>query len=532
MSDPESPSLLHRPPEEPAARRWFWGLLIVATVLAGGLRWYGLGTGDLWIDEVWTVREASQIHTTFRPTRYFGYLSTGVVLAAKGLLHPEISLDNIGQWQAKGLTRFDLRIGPMLIGLVSVPILGLALRRVFGSAIAGVFMLLLALAPWHLYWSQLARYYSLKFLLLGLAITWYYDATRRGSPTRVVAALVLIYFTFLVHPLGILIGVALGIDWLIGRLRGQPVALGKAGWIAGISVPFVAVGTFLAGQALAPLEFDHLVGKEVELGQSGPLVIANTLYMIQPTVVILALASAWWLIRRSRQAPTPSAATDDTRAGWYWLLVAACPTLSIAAFGLANQFAHSRYTFESLFGVLVLASVGCVLAFRRLKPIAGPIVASAPVAILLAAMMLLNAQYHTTGEQFHRRWADAFDRVAQLRQPGENVASGRSIVARYYLQDDTVDQIPGVRYALDERAQGKPLWIVELTGSALGTNPFRFAEHCELIDAFPIRVWQPYSELRVYRYAPRPEAIWRAEKEAAEEGMTPEELEAAKKGKV
>ena len=41
------------------------------------------------------------------------------------------------------------------------------LREILIVAVLGaVFAVLLALAPWHIFWSQLGRYYSLKFLLI------------------------------------------------------------------------------------------------------------------------------------------------------------------------------------------------------------------------------------------------------------------------------------------------------------------------------------------------------------------------------
>ena len=44
--------------------------------------------------------------------------------------------------------------------------------------------LLLALSPWHLWMSQVSRFYMQLFLLYNLALLLYYQATMEGSRAR------------------------------------------------------------------------------------------------------------------------------------------------------------------------------------------------------------------------------------------------------------------------------------------------------------------------------------------------------------
>lgn len=481
----------------------FWALLLIAVVVGAGVRLYGLNGASLWIDEIYTVRDALDAG---RPTRFTGYIPTRIVLQASGFKHPDISPQTLHTWREQGLQPWHIRLGPAIIGIFSIPLLALALRRAIRDDLAaGFFAVLLSFAPWHLFWSQLGRYYTLKFLILGLAFCWYYRGTRQGKPMYVLAACVMLYIGFLVHNIALGMGLIFLLDIGVSYLRGKPIRIGKAGWLAAGGAVVAAGLTYLIETSLAGSAYKGFLGNT---GQSPPLVVAGAFFMIQLPVLLCAGAGILALRKKG----------DSEQAGLYWLLAGSIPIAIMAVLAL-KTFSQARYAFDSLFGFLVLASIGCAMAYRAMVPHTGRVLATVPLLMILSANLLLIAQHHTTGYHLHRDWVSAFDYVLEHKQEGENVVSQRPEIASYYLgiPVEQIQEPPGRRYMVDEIAEGKPLWVVDLGASSIKNHPWKHAKHADLRGVFPTRVWQPYSELHVYLYdKPRPREVWEAEKREAE----------------
>ena len=99
------------------------------------------------------------------------------------------------------------------------------------------------MAPWHIYWSQLGRYYTQQFLFYNLALIWYFDATRRQRRGLFVAAMVCAVLGFMTQPTGLMIVGVFVLDWLIGLLRRDPVRLGVFGWTGAAVTAVVLIRT-------------------------------------------------------------------------------------------------------------------------------------------------------------------------------------------------------------------------------------------------------------------------------------------------
>lgn len=487
---------------EPGALcRCFWVILVLCTLLGGSLRLYQLNGGSIWIDEIWSVRDALQ-PDKMRPTRGPGYLPITVVLWAAGFDHPTIRIEDVGSWRAEGLDLWHIRLGPSILGILTIPLLGWAVRRAWGTKIAIAFMVLLCFAPWHIYWSQLGRYYTLKFLLLGLSLALYYHGTRKHKPWSTGIGLSMAYLAYLVHPPAMLIGLAFAADYALSWIRRDPIRLGKTGWIVGFAVPIAVILTMVVESQLS--DYDKFLGATPDPGQSGPLVLANAVFMLGLPLVVFT-AAVWLTMIRDQEGQVRQTA-------WYLFFSAAIPIFVFVALGLMGKFSQVRYTFESLMGVLLLASFGLVYIHDALLKTRGRLIAVSPALVLIASMGLVLASYYTQGHHLHRRWGEAFAYVEQHRQPGENVVSAREVVAQYYLGDNSVKPLPGVLHLYDMWAEGKPLWIVDAGQTAVTTRRPVYVDYAQLMESYPIHVWQPFTDMRVYRYIPRPEAIWRAEK--------------------
>ena len=107
-----------------------WLLLILITLLAAVLRLYKLGEWSLWIDEVGTLDHVRMIFDYPVRRRPLSYL----------LIHLSTSTFGVNEWAA--------RFPPTIVGIVSIPLLYHPIRKIYGSAVALIAALLLALSPW------------------------------------------------------------------------------------------------------------------------------------------------------------------------------------------------------------------------------------------------------------------------------------------------------------------------------------------------------------------------------------------------
>jgi len=169
-----------------AGRKGQYIALFLMTGLAILLRLYRLGDWRFWIDELSTVNrvqahysELDSILSNLPPhTNWFpvSLLATSAVIQAVG----------VSEWSA--------RLAPAVIGFLSLPVLYFPVRRVFGVRVALIFALLLAVSPWHIFWSQNARLYTSLMLFFCLALFAFHQALEHD---RLGYALLFIVFVYL-----------------------------------------------------------------------------------------------------------------------------------------------------------------------------------------------------------------------------------------------------------------------------------------------------------------------------------------------
>ena len=133
-----------------------YSLLGMITLIAALLRFYKLGEWSFWWDEMFTLRDVQNIFDNFGVRTSLSFMLINVVLNALG----------ISEWSA--------RLVPAIFGILSVPILYFPVKKMFGPAVALITGSLLALSPWHLYWSQNARFYTALLLFYTLALLTFY----------------------------------------------------------------------------------------------------------------------------------------------------------------------------------------------------------------------------------------------------------------------------------------------------------------------------------------------------------------------
>jgi 4-amino-4-deoxy-L-arabinose transferase-like glycosyltransferase len=134
------------------------------TCLALVLRLYKLGAWSFWIDEIFTINAAQFVWDWPLERMPLNLL----------LIHYALNWFGIGEWSA--------RIVPALIGTVSIPILFFPVRRLFGPITAVITAILIATAPWHIFWSQNARFYALLMLFYNIGLLYTLIALEEKRP--------------------------------------------------------------------------------------------------------------------------------------------------------------------------------------------------------------------------------------------------------------------------------------------------------------------------------------------------------------
>jgi len=167
------------PTDHPAIK--LFGLyLALVTVLAGGMRLYKLADWSFWEDELYSVRSAASLDKE-RVSKRIGQLPTRLSLIADGSDLSEINRGNVARWRTLGVKPLGARLGPCLIGILTIPLLGWAGRRLLGDRASLIMAVLPAVSatrgelfPWLNDRADLKRYYDLRILQTFASVRVYY----------------------------------------------------------------------------------------------------------------------------------------------------------------------------------------------------------------------------------------------------------------------------------------------------------------------------------------------------------------------
>lgn len=386
-----------------SAGRSPWLKLFALTGLAAALRLYKLGAWSLWIDEGNTLYLTQHLSGK-RPTDaypLFFWLERLMV-------------------DALGTGEFALRLLPALLGILSIPLLYLLFRRVAGERAAFWAALLMALSPWHLFWSQNARYYTLLVVIALLLYRLVWDWWEEGGRLRLAGIVAL-------GGIGMLSQYTLILAW--PALAAYPLL---ARWTGGRKEARFAWRRLLlfAGALLVPLLF--ALGRLLSFSErfadiprhygDNPLVLLAGLGYHLGLPVCLAILAGLWAGRRIR---------DRVRRRFALFLAAGAvlPTL-LAAVATVKVIATSYYVFFALPFFLLLAGLALAESreTRHLNLLAG--------LLLVGASLQELALYYTVQHGDRIRWQEAVEFVQRHRAPADRVISAGSEAVSYYLGEE------------------------------------------------------------------------------------------------
>lgn len=148
--------------------------LILILCLGVALRLYNLHNSSLWLDEVHSVRRASQQNwsVVYEMWRISGH----------GPLYEWVLLHN---WLRLGSGEFFLRFPTVVIGVVNIALIFVVGKRFFRGKIGLIASLVFALAPLHIYYSRESRPYVLDTLFTTLSLLFFHRLAFQKISERV-----------------------------------------------------------------------------------------------------------------------------------------------------------------------------------------------------------------------------------------------------------------------------------------------------------------------------------------------------------
>lgn len=445
-------------------------LLAAIALIAGAfLRFRKLDATSLWLDEIldydiatkfaahptWQWTSVSKEHgPLFFATELLGRVSHSIELAAR--------------WP------------PAIIGIATVLLAWLALRRYFAFGTAAVFALLLATSPMHVYYSREARPYALLMLFAVALLALLFRANTPRATPAVLLGIALTSATG--APLLIGAGVAAALAWWFTRERFFIRAVICAAACV-VIVPLLYIGNSDPTAVTAPaVSFDRLLQSMsmAALDSTAPRAAAYG-------VALAALIGAVAAVR-----------ADRVRGAIVIALAVVPAVTAIVALRAMNHWYAARYVAAAVPAYLLLAAIGIVTTARfltRRRELAAFVISA-----VIAASIAREAWPAAIAEPQRRLdWRVVANTIRVHSRPNDLVIAMNSwsyISLEFYLRTSGLritNVIEWTGAAAKLIAQNESAWIVR-AGQTRGMTR-------EWTCRYPIVLASPLESFRLH-YAP------------------------------
>jgi mannosyltransferase len=393
-----------------------FGLLTGITLLAAVLRFYKLGQWSFWIDEIFTIDRAlthyGNIESLFRNIPpYTNWVPTSVIMTAEVL-------------NRLGVSEWTSRLTSALIGTLSIPVLYFPLKNIFNRQVTLIALLLLAISPWHIEWSQNARFYTSLLLFSSLALFAFYNFIEKGHLVYLIIFYFLLYLATS-ERLSALFVLPVVICYVLSLMilpLEKPKGLSRKTVFLSFA-PLFGLAVFDLSQYVLNGS-SILSNMDIFVGQINTSPFRLTLSIIYrtgiPVFVLGIFAGIYTIIKKER-------------AILFVFISALFPILMLLFLSLF-MFAVDRYIFQTLFFWLILGA----LAIDELLSHAAGFAKLIPLGVLMVVLVsgigevFLYNQYQNGNRP---KWREAYQLVEQKIQDGDIVFSTRPEIGDYYLPD-------------------------------------------------------------------------------------------------
>lgn len=462
---------------KPRAQYLWLGLI---TLFAAALRFYKLAEWSFWIDEIFTVNHALSHYSSIDlilenipPTR--NWIPISIMLTAQAL-----KLGGINEWSA--------RLSSAVIGTIAIPVLYFPTRRIFDARVALIAALLLAVSPWHIFWSQNARFYTSLMVLYTLALFAFHFGMERNRPKYILLFHLLLYFACSERVFALFLLPVVISYLLIVRFSSleKPPGLNRRLLLLLFS-PFIVFGIFeilrwfWLGSSITQDIADVFVGQV----NTTPLRLALSIsYRTGISVILLGICGGLYTLMRRQRAS---------------LLIFIGATLPVLLLVVASAFMFTvdRYVFITLFFWFVLGAVAVKELFAHTEGFV-KIVSLGVVLVLLMTSLSEVFLYYQYQHGNRPDWRGALLVVRERMSAEDLIVATRPELGRFYLKQD-VAYINSLDRATLENT-GRRIWfVIEETTSPVepGTKEW-IVQNTELIDVR--QTYLPGKNLSIYIY--------------------------------
>ena len=385
-------------------------VLALITILAGFLRLWHLGQWSFWIDEVHTIRESvlmtvDQFWETPQSRYPLGFLLLRWI---------QPWLPGVGEGHYRLLFAF--------FGIASIPLAAVVFRPALGPGKSLLTALLLAVSPWHIYWSQSVRAYAIiVFLALG-AYGAFRVGIEKGKGSWLFLAVVLAGLATLAHASSLFLILAFLVFLLLVKQRWvvRPRHLdGKA--VLAFLIPLVIIGVMaLFSETGNVAKIMESYSRAKGAGTLFHLFSTASFHMRVAFLVTALFGGYLAMYLRDRE-------------GILILCVAVVPLIGVS---LSTIFAKATayyilYTLPFWSALAAIAIVESAWAVQRqdwLKSLA-----LLPLAVIIIDLGSQTYLYHTFRHGHRPQWRAAVEYLQGELRDGDVVASTNSVGIAYYL---------------------------------------------------------------------------------------------------
>ncbi len=448
--------------------------VLTAIFIAGtGLRLTALNRQSLWFDEIDVVVRAQQpLGTVMR---------TFVAQGENGPLYNIL----LALWvRVAGISEIAVRFPSAIAGTLAIPLIYLLARRVAGATSGLLAAGLLAISPYHVWYSQEAKMYAMVVLLALTSSLCLVESLQRNQSRWWAAYAIVTTLLFYTHVATVLIFVAQSIYVVVNRnaWRGR-----ERGWLiatAVLTLPYVPIAIWalrVVGGGVQTWQPDvglwdaaRIVGIKFAVNRADAVIETRgaLLYVALALIGTLALAKR----RRSER---------------WWLLLgllSAVPVVGLYVVSLRQSVFSDRYAIVSLpaYLVLIAAAVAWMLRDRRFWSV-GAVMIFLLVAFAWAPLREVNRSSAAEKED----WRSAYALVADRAEPGDALLLHPGYIITtyaYYSQreprigDHAVATIPSfnvrwldeplmVQMIRDQVGDVRRFWLIESQVRAEGEDP-------------------------------------------------------------
>ncbi|MEM9773006.1 MAG: glycosyltransferase family 39 protein [Chloroflexota bacterium] len=443
--------------------------ILLITLFAGAIRFYKLGEWSFWEDEMFTVSNKED---------GFNY----------SILRQSTLLTLIRYFVAQyGVTEWNARALPAIVGTISIPAITFSLRTVVEPVTRVLFALFLALAPWHLYWSQNARFYVALLLFYTLALITFYIGLEKDRPSLLFVSLIFLALATKERLLALFLAPTVGAYiLLIPILKFER----PAGYNWRNFNIFVLPG-IIGGLAFLAPYLRNLSGWMEGFGyanNNGVWLFAGYIFFVGlPTLVLGTFSGVYLLIQKDR-------------LGLLLFISALIPIVTLMSIS-SFHYTANRYAFVSISSWILLVSLGVaqLLNFKKLSSI---ILVSGLVCFLAIQPMSDNFLYFRYQNGNRDNWKQAFLYVKTNIEDGDIVVTDQPVLANFYLDSQSLNI---TRFDLENaKSTNQRIWFVEniVTREIYPQHHQWFWENGRLVSEFDVHLPARTYIMRVYLYTP------------------------------